>query len=107
MKGLKKVIVILIAAFVLAIIGGGAATVANAAPAEASVAVVQTVTPTVIGGDMGGGIQPIYTDRWWHYQYNCMPYPSGAFQWRDFDWWEEMWGERDRYVWKFNFYRYC
>lgn len=48
-----------------------------------------------------------YTDTYWKYQYNCMPYPSGAFQWRDFNWWEEMWGEHDRYVWKYNFYRYC
>jgi hypothetical protein len=48
-----------------------------------------------------------YTDGAWKFVYNCMPYPSGAFQWRDYNWWEEMWGARDGYVWKYNFYRYC
>lgn len=48
-----------------------------------------------------------YTDGAWKFVYNCMPYPSGAFRWRDYNWWEEMWGARDQYVWVYNFYRYC
>lgn len=49
-----------------------------------------------------------YTDGGWYFHYNCMPYPSGAFQWRDYNWWEETFlGKRDGYVWKYNFYNYC
>jgi hypothetical protein len=74
-------------ALAAAIVGGGAvadvATAHNTSQAEA-------VTYTA-----------------WKYVWNCMPYPSAALKYADYNWWEEMWGARDGWVFSHYIYRYC
>jgi hypothetical protein len=43
----------------------------------------------------------------WKFVANCMPYPSAWLKWADYNWWEEMWGARDGYVFSHYVYRYC
>ena len=43
----------------------------------------------------------------WKFVANCMPYPSAWLKWADYNWWEEMWGSRDGWVFSHYVYRYC
>lgn len=129
MQGLKKVVVILIAAFMFAIVGGGVSTVANAAPAEAAVS-VSTAAPTVIGGSDGGavtaeasmsvakviggsgGVAPLYRytqgpiKYQWDWYWNGYRYMCGVWAYIDYDWYEETFqGKRDG--WYRLYYAYC